>query len=581
MKKPQRSLKELTQEFSSLEGIFRDCSSIDEAVKRLENHVYFNIKREKAVYGYFDRENEPQLKDICGFSQAVDISKFGETASRYLLKMLKLISAKNTVDRVKLREALGDIGNAFVLPDLLVELRKDKEGIEESFYGDIVRLEEELDEWKTAKDRILHKFDGRSIELLENIISYLDGLKRAHKESPNNERAVTEQKKFLLRSKIIDLLEANPETLTKYYRFFLTLDKEIISDAIDIVTAAVNTEQLKELGNSLENAIQDGSLDYDFKIHAEIVIARHADAFAKNFELIPKVSTITQVLAHLDAHLYSAGNRDGKKTWLNDTALENILFKTFQKVDDKFSSDFSKDHKSQEPVLTANLLRDFQDAFKPISADLEVLGHRLAKGPLKFNLTYRDTQAQEAKWHADLAFLLKCRVTDRMLKTHAVLVQCKKMKFNDKSGRFIESYDIDMHQCHNLLKQSPWSYYFLYGPDSPPVQTLVVPAAAIRGIIEARLSAKDIVFFRESTKDDSTSRSVTKKQIEGVAHTLADFMLYDFINCWAGDEFPKVTMLAEGKTVEEREGEEFEVQDSPSAKFIVDIEITQEITGNG
>jgi hypothetical protein len=86
-----------------------------------------------------------------------------------------------------------------------------------------------------------------------------------------------------------------------------------------------------------------------------------------------------------------------------------------------------------------------------------------------------------------------------------------------------------------LVERSPFSYYFLYGPhEYPSVKTLVVPATTLLGIIDA------------TAAPGQESRNVRYEDVRHSARSLADFMLYDFIGCWAGDSDGEVISLAQG-----------------------------------
>jgi hypothetical protein len=220
-------------------------------------------------------------------------------------------------------------------------------------------------------------------------------------------------------------------------------------------------------------------------------------------------------------------------TWIDNDVIENILRQAFSNFDIEFSKLFETQASSQEELLTGffveKLCTHLTKAQGNIQSLLQTLGERWY-----FSITYVDISPIEKQYGADIAFVLRTNIPDKMRRKKVIFVQCKKMnpRPDAHSGfDFYPSWPVDRIQAEELCRHTQFGYYFLYGPHSQRIMTKVIPARSVIGII------------------DATTRKTTIPSYEAImsSRSFADFFLYDFIGCWTGDERDEAFEMAQGK----------------------------------
>jgi hypothetical protein len=219
-------------------------------------------------------------------------------------------------------------------------------------------------------------------------------------------------------------------------------------------------------------------------------------------------------------------------TWIGNKAIESILWESFNQFDEEFSRLFETQAHSPEERLTGYFVEKLCQYSKIAQGTIRKLIATL-KQPWYFSVRYRDMTGTEKAYGADMAFILRSNIKDRMKRRKFILVQCKKMKtrsYPPPGMRFIPSWPIDSDQAENLCQTTPFGYYFLYGPHSTATWTRVIPSRSVVGLMEATRRKATIPLYQTIL----SSRS------------FADFFLYDFIGCWIGDEREYKFRLVEG-----------------------------------
>lgn len=223
-------------------------------------------------------------------------------------------------------------------------------------------------------------------------------------------------------------------------------------------------------------------------------------------------------------------------TWIANDVIENILQQTFIRTDIEFSKLFETQVHTPEERLTGffveKLFKNSEKAQASIQSLLTVLDE-----PWYFTLQYRDMTGTEKHYGADIAFLLRSSIPEKMRRQKVVFVQCKKMRARQKglpSLVFYPSWPIDRQQAENLCDCTQFGYYFLYGPHSQGIMTRVIPARSVLGIM------------------DATGRKTTIPSYQAImsSRSFADFLFHDFVGCWAGDETDESLRIAYGQNEE-------------------------------
>jgi len=224
-----------------------------------------------------------------------------------------------------------------------------------------------------------------------------------------------------------------------------------------------------------------------------------------------------------------------KSTWIADPTMEQILHSTFKQADMDFSMFFESNSPSNEERLTGAFIKTLIDKFQPVNKVLQTWGRSAISGPWYVMLDYTDTTIRrgEKKWCADLSFILDVKVPYKIELTKAILVQAKKMESRPTNyGIVFENcWRIDVAQAKKLLRHTSHAFHIFYNPNHTGLGTRILPTTSLLSIAKANKSS---TVLHSSQAISSTRR-------------LADFMLYDFIGCWAGDLKSRVLEIARGK----------------------------------
>jgi hypothetical protein len=229
-------------------------------------------------------------------------------------------------------------------------------------------------------------------------------------------------------------------------------------------------------------------------------------------------------------------------TWLNDVALENTLHEAFEEADREFSMWFESEVRSNEERLTGFFVKILCDKGRRAERILRSWGRDLTSSQWHFRMSYRDVTPLrgEKRYGADMAFILSVKVPGYMERRKAILVQAKKIlvQVDGSNINYHSSWPIDLEQTVRLHSTTPFSYFFLYGPEFNRTMTRVIPAASVLGILKAT--------GHESALPVSQALSSSR--------SLSDFLLFDFIGCWVGDESEEILRIADGEDAEFRIG---------------------------
>jgi hypothetical protein len=236
-------------------------------------------------------------------------------------------------------------------------------------------------------------------------------------------------------------------------------------------------------------------------------------------------------------------------TWIDNEVIENILLQTFSSFDVEFSKLFETQATSQEELLTGFFIEKLCNysikAQNSIRSLLQTLGESW-----NFSITYVDMSRAEKQYGADIAFVLKTNIQDKMKRKKVIFVQCKKMnpRPDPHSGfEFYPSWPVEKSQAEELCHHTQFGYYFLYGPYTQRIMTKVLPARSVIGII------------------DATGRRTTVPSYQAIVSSrpFAEFFLRDFIGCWMGDQRDEAFEIVQGKN------EKF------SVRYIVNVNLSQ------
>ncbi|WP_257459832.1 hypothetical protein [Archangium lipolyticum] len=249
-------------------------------------------------------------------------------------------------------------------------------------------------------------------------------------------------------------------------------------------------------------------------------------------------ATLTGALRHLRA----AGTvgLGGGRTWLRDRDLEELLLGAFSRVERDFSARYPEHFREDEAQLVTRLLEDLKRELESIRSDLSILLSQGQPVPLALDLQYRRTRepvegapAPESPRPAgvELAFVLKVEVDSFLTTKRAVLVHTRKLEQRG-AGQWAPNIRLAREQVDELLGQSESSFCLFLVPPSLRAECWMVPARLVRGLMDAQ---------------DSLS-TVSREGAQRVARSLAQWMTYDLLGLWTGDDRPAMMERAEGRS---------------------------------
>jgi hypothetical protein len=244
-------------------------------------------------------------------------------------------------------------------------------------------------------------------------------------------------------------------------------------------------------------------------------------------------ATLTGALRHLRAS--GAMTLGGGRTWLRDRDLEELLLGAFSRVERDFSARYPEHFREDEARLVTRLLEDLKHEFESIRSDLSILLSQGQPVPLELDLQYRRTRMPEEGEPApenprpagvELAFVLKVEVDSFLTTKRGVLVLARKLEHR---GEWAPNIRLAREQVDGLLGQSESSFCLFLVPPSLRAECWMVPARLVRGLMDAQESLS----------------TVSREGAQRVARSLAQWMTYDLLGLWTGDDRPAVLERAE------------------------------------
>jgi hypothetical protein len=251
-------------------------------------------------------------------------------------------------------------------------------------------------------------------------------------------------------------------------------------------------------------------------------------------------ATLTGALRHLRAS--GTMGLGGGRTWLRDRDLEELLLGAFSRVERDFSARYPEHFREDEAQLVTRLLEDLKHEFESIRSDLSILLSQGQPVPLELDLQYRRTRVpvegeptpeNPRPAGVELAFVLKVEVDSFLTTKRAVLVQARKLERRGE-GQWAPNLRLGREQVDELLGKTESSYCLFLVPPSLRAECWMVPARLVRGLMDTQESLS----------------TVSREGAQRVARSLAQWMTYDLLGLWTGDDRPAVLERAEGSTAQ-------------------------------
>ena len=459
-------------------------------------------------------------------------------------------------DRRRLLRAAGMVSGGVLLPEIVFEIERERVDFEQATKIERRIYDARQRDWATVRGEVVVRFPGSLVDATTRVVQLLNQL--AGKDKWGARTLTDERRRHLLRQDLANVFRGSPGLLAQCSNLLLSLYGEVEDDVIAVFLEVADPDAVVALRLAATDPRQP-----EPQLRARVIIAHLEGDPSLVLPRDGRFSSISHVTAYYDQLIGSHGRAHGGYTWIEDETVERVLHRAFALADERFSEFFETQYQKHEPTLTERLLVNLEVELGRISSVLEEWSQRLRDGPVRVQFAYRDTQPEEAFWNADVAFVLHCAVGTRFTRDATILGQCKKMNFNRTTERLVGSWTVDTVQCHDLIERSPFSYYLLFGPrNGLATRTLVAPATTLRDATQTPPGGRAAL-----------TRSIPLAQLRSLSRSFADFMLYDFIGGWVGDERPELVAWARG-----------ERSAAPGARvpprFIVSLSVTQGQTTN-
>lgn len=243
-------------------------------------------------------------------------------------------------------------------------------------------------------------------------------------------------------------------------------------------------------------------------------------------------ATLTSALRHLRAA--SAVTLGGGRTWLRDRDLEELLFGAISRVERDFTARYPEHFREGGTELVTRLLDGLRQEFQNIEADLSALLTRGQSAPLALDLRYWKTSEAQGEGKtsgAEVAFVLDLEV-DHFLRTQRVaLVQVGRLD-EQTGGQWAPSLRISRDKLDALLARTESAFCLFLVPPVMREECWVLPARLVRGLMETQGSVA----------------VVAREGVQRSARSLAQWMTYELLGLWTGDERPEVVAQARSGT---------------------------------
>lgn len=245
-------------------------------------------------------------------------------------------------------------------------------------------------------------------------------------------------------------------------------------------------------------------------------------------------ATLTSALRHLRAA--SGVSLAGGRTWLRDRDLEELLFGAISRVERDFTARYPEHFKESGPELVTRLLDGLKQEFQSIEADLSALLSREQAGPVSLDFRYTRTDDAEGEGRGasraagvEVAFLVDVEVPGFLRTKRAAFVQVGKLEERGE-GQWAPSFRFPRERVEALLGRTEAAFCLFLVPPFAREECWLVPARLVRGLMEAQ---------------DSVA-VVTRDGVRRAARSLSQWLVYELMGLWCGDERPSVVEQVRG-----------------------------------
>ncbi|WP_223645952.1 hypothetical protein [Corallococcus sp. EGB] len=246
-------------------------------------------------------------------------------------------------------------------------------------------------------------------------------------------------------------------------------------------------------------------------------------------------ATLTGSLRHLHA---TRSVHVGGRTWLRDRDLEDLLVGAVGRVEAETAQQHPRRFREETPALIAGMLDGLRSEWERAQADLG----SLVSSPLSLAMAVHRHPEAPPDAASDIAFVVSVEREGFVRTRRVVRAQVAKLEQRGE-GQWLPTFRLGRERLDALLSRTEAAFCLFLVPAFVRPELWVMPARLARALMEAQ----------------GALSGVPREAAQGASRPLAQWLVYDVLGLWVGDERPDVIDAS-------REGE-------AAAGFVVDVTV--------
>ncbi|TSC25912.1 hypothetical protein [Corallococcus sp. Z5C101001] len=250
-------------------------------------------------------------------------------------------------------------------------------------------------------------------------------------------------------------------------------------------------------------------------------------------------ATLTASLRHLHA---TRAVPVGGRTWLRDRDLEDLLVGAVGRVEAEAAQRHPERFREECSELVAGLLEGLRSELERVRVDLESLLGPGRSPPLSLAMAVRRQPSPPREGAAEVAIVVSVEREGFVRTRRVVRVPVAKLEQRGE-GQWLPGFRLGRERLDALLAHTEAAFCLFLVPAFVRSECWVVPARLARALMDTQ----------------GALSGVPREAVQGASRSLAQWLVYDVLGLWVGDERPDVvTAACEGDS---------------AAEFVVDLTV--------
>ncbi len=383
--------------------------------------------------------------------------------------------------------------------------------------------------WERALERVRSREDGNLLKWLVDRLLELPS--ESYRGLGSSTLGLEERSAW--REEVGQVLRKNAGVRRASFEFWLWCSSGVGADEselliVDLIKTQKDRRSLRQLFKHVSRTVQVRA-----RAVSALMEGKSQDDLTADIQLSrPPLSVTLTRLKNL-TEIQTSG-----RTWIGDSDIETLVYTSVAKVERNFNAEYSGQWAHEEERLVSHFLANLENEFKQIRRHLQNIEvHGFAK-PVDIELSYRETTKREEggpgigsdTFGVDIAYIVRIEADGVCEIERATLVQCKKLEGEDVDGEWKPSFTINPNQRDDLIRQTESSFYLFLVPAFVREECWIVPARLVRDLM---------LIGRRKTV-------LSRLYANRAARSFAQWITYDLIGLWVGDERAEILEIAKG-----------------------------------